>query len=141
VLAAPVELACPCGHREPVPASAGGLTLECPRCGRQLMVPLAGRRGSETLADVAVVERLTGRKFTNTSEGAKALVPLTYLALLTVAPLAGTSLIFWNDYWPTGAAFPLIGVFWLVGIIIARLGVVRAAAAEARQNGGSGLRK
>ncbi|MBP9891395.1 MAG: hypothetical protein KBG84_05765 [Planctomycetes bacterium] len=125
MLAAPVELACPCGHREPVPASAGGLTLECPRCGRQLMVPLAGPRGSETLADVAVVERLTGRKFTNTSEGAKALVPLTYLALLTVAPLAGLGAwLHWSNYWPAGAVYPLVGLFWATGIIIARWGVV-----------------
>ena len=112
--ASTIELACPCGHRETVPASAGGLTLECPKCGRNLMVALT-ERGSETLADVAIVERLTGRKFTDMSEGARALGPLTYAAMLSVAPLAGISLIFWNDYWPTGAVFPLIGVFWLVG--------------------------
>ncbi|MCC6150073.1 MAG: hypothetical protein IT461_07480 [Planctomycetes bacterium] len=125
MLAAPVELACPCGHREPVPASAGGLTLECPRCGRQLMVPLAGPRGSETLADVAVIERLTGRRFTNISEGARALVPLTYLAMLSVPLLGLGSLAFWNNYWPTGAVLPLTGVFWWIGIVIARWGVVR----------------
>ena len=126
--ASAIELACPCGHREKVPASAAGLTLECPQCGRNLMVPLAGPRGTETLADIAIVERLTGRKFTTQSEGAKALIPLAYLAMLSVPALALVSLAFWNNYWPTGAVLPLTGVFWLIGIIIARWGVVRGQA-------------
>lgn len=120
-----LDLACPCGHRETVPASAAGLTLECPKCGRNMMVLLATPQG-EALADIAVIERLTGRKFTPVSEGAHALAPLSYLALLSVAPLAALgAIVHWGNWWPAGAAYPLIGVFWFVGIVIARWGVTR----------------
>lgn len=122
-----LDLACPCGHRETVPASAAGLTLECPKCGRNLMVPLAVR-SSESLEDVALVERLTGRKFTPVSDGAHALAPLGYLALISVAPLAALgAMVHWGNWWPAGAAYPLIGVFWFVGIVIARAGMTRSA--------------
>ena len=36
-----------------------------------------------------------------------------YLAMLSVLPLGGISLIFWNNYWPAGAVFPLGGVLWV----------------------------
>jgi hypothetical protein len=128
VLGAPIEIACPCGHRQSVPASAGGITVECPGCGRNLLVPLADHRG-ESPSDIAIVERLTGRKFTATSEGVRALAPLGRLALLCVAPLAALGAwLHWCNYWPAGAVYPLVGVFWFAGITIARIGATRSPA-------------
>lgn len=124
-----VSLACQCGWSDNLPASAGGVTIECPKCGRNLTVPLAGRTTSESASDIAVIERITGRNFSDpASKDAAALVPLLYLAMLSVLPLGGVSLIFWNNYWPAGAVFPIAGVLWVAGIAIARFGVVRSNA-------------
>jgi hypothetical protein len=131
-----VQLICDCGWSDTVPSMAGGITIECPKCGRNLRVPLSGPASFDSASDIAAIERITGRNFTDpASKEAAALVPLMYLAMLSVLPLAGISLIFWNNYWPAGAVFPIGGLLWAAGITIARLGVVRAP------SGGSGLRK
>ena len=91
-------------------------------------MPLTGPASFHSASDIAVIERLTGRNFSDpAAKDAAALVPLMYLAMLSVLPLGGISLIFWNNYWPAGAVFPIGGVLWVVGITIARSGVVRGA--------------
>jgi len=123
-----VSLNCQCGWSDNLPATAGGVTIECPKCGQNLRVPLTGPASFHSASDIAVIERITGRNFSDpASKDAAALVPLMYLAMLCVLPLAGISLIFWNNYWPLGAVFPIGGVLWVAGIAIARFGVVRGA--------------
>ncbi|KAA0215727.1 hypothetical protein EDM80_05075 [bacterium] len=114
----PLHVHCPCGWSELVPAGAGGLTLECPRCGRNIKLPQTATP-TESPLDVAVVERLTGRRFQPPS-----LRPVIQLAAWSCGltlPLG--TLLLWVSRPGTAVALGLLGPLWLMSLWIAQRGI------------------
>ncbi|GIK52911.1 MAG: hypothetical protein BroJett014_18840 [Planctomycetota bacterium] len=113
-----LQVQCPCGWRELVPAGAGGLTLECPRCGRNLKLPQSATP-AENASDIALVERLTGRRFQTPS-----LRPVIQLAALSCGltlPLG--ALLLWLSTPGTAISVGLFGPLWLLSLWISERGI------------------
>jgi hypothetical protein len=122
-----LQLACPCGWQDSLPASAGGLAIECPKCGRNLRAPGPGAQSSESLADIAVVERLTGRRFL---DAPPSLRPLFVASSFTILVCAALALVF-SDRSPAILAASIGGACaWTLGLLLAWRGADKQAAAR-----------
>ena len=105
-----------------MPASAGGVSFDCPACGRAVWVPLAVSSEAENESDIETIERMTGRRFR--ASIAPPFRPPPLLALAMTALTLLLSLCFcvrWADVAiATGA-----GLAWWLALSIAQSGATR----------------
>lgn len=91
-----VTVNCPCGWRDALPASGGGMAIECPRCARSLTVPLFGASQAADLAgsERTTLEQLTGHRFAR--RGRRQALLLLGAAFVGIGWVA-TQLLTWQE--------------------------------------------